>query len=378
MTVVGTRPEIIRLSRLIPRLDQVCDHVLVHTGQNYDAELSDVFFRELGVRQPDAYLGVASESLATAIAGVLVGVEQLILTHRPEAVLILGDTNSALSAIVARRMKVPVFHMEAGNRSFDRNVPEETNRRIVDHISDFGLVYSEHARRNLIREGIDPRRIFLTGSPMREVLDYSSDGIARARVLETLGLEAGGFYVASLHREENVDHPERLRSLLNALEELAESDGVPVILSTHPRTRRRIDEGCASLRLDGVRFVRPLGYFDYLRLQLDARCTISDSGSVSEEAAILGFPAVTPRDAIERPEAMDTGSVIVTGTVSRAVVAGVEYAIEAHAQSRLSGGVRSVPPEYLVTDFAHRVTTLVMGLARLSNAWDGVRTWDAA
>ncbi len=376
MTVVGTRPEIIRLSRLIPRLDQVCHHLLVHTGQNYDPELSDVFFRDLGVRPPDAYLGIGSESLATAIAGVLVGTERLIVQWRPDAVLILGDTNSSLAAIVARRMKVPVFHMEAGNRSFDRNVPEETNRKIVDHISDINLVYSEHARRNLIREGVDPRRVYLSGSPMREVLDHASEGIARSAVLDALGLVAGGYYVASLHREENVDHPKRLRSLLRALEELAVRGGVPVILSTHPRTRRRIEEGRVTLSSAGLRLVRPLGYFDYLRLQLDARCTVSDSGSVSEEAAILGFPAVTPRDAIERPEAMDTGSVLVTGTDAEAVLDGVAYAEEAHARALAVGATRSIPPEYLVTDFAHRVTTLVLGLARLSNAWDGIRAWD--
>ena len=327
MTILGTRPEIIRLSRVIALLDESVHHVLVHTGQSYDAALSGVFFAELGVRPPDHALGIDTTSLGSALAGIMLGTERVLLLERPDAVLVLGDTNSALSAVIARRMKIPVFHMEAGNRSFDRNVPEETNRRIVDHVADFNLVYTEHARRHLLAEGFPQRRIILTGSPMREVLAHASARIDASDALTAFSLHRGAYVVASLHREENVDHPERLRSLLRALALIPERFALDVIVSTHPRTRKRMEAFGFTSDDPRVRFVAPLGFFDYVRLQRSAACVVSDSGTVVEEASILGFPAVTPRDAIERPEGIDAGAVVVTGTDTENVLGGVAFAL---------------------------------------------------
>jgi UDP-N-acetyl-L-fucosamine synthase len=375
MTILGTRPEIIRLSRVIALLDATVDHVLVHTGQNYDHELSAVFFEDLGVRPPDRYLDVDTSSLGATLGGILTASEAVLRAERPDAVLILGDTNSALAAIMARRMKVPVFHMEAGNRSFDRNVPEETNRKIVDHIADFNLVYTEHARRHLLSEGLPHRRIYLTGSPMREVLEHARAAIAAATVLERLGLAPDGYVVASLHREENVDDPARLGALLGALDAVAARYAVPVIVSTHPRTRKRM-EALGRAQLDErVRFLTPLGFHDYNHLQWRARCTISDSGTIAEEASILGFPAVTPRDAIERPEGLDVGCVVMTGTDAATILAGVDLAVARFARATSAGTAWPVPDDYRIVDTSERVVNLIVGATKLSNAWDGIRSW---
>ena len=322
ITVLGTRPEIIRLSRVIALLDQHVEHILVHTGQNSDFELNDVFFRDLEVRRPNYFLNISRTSLGRILGDVLVKTEEVFAAERPDAVLILGDTNSAFAGILARRMKIPVYHMEAGNRSFDFNVPEEINRRIIDHISDFNLVYTEHARRNLLAEGIHPRRIYLTGSPMREVLDANRAGIAAADVLDRFQLRPHKFFVVSMHRAENVDIRSRLTQLLKTLNHLAAHNGWPVIVSTHPRTRQRLEALSAHCHAN-IRFLPPFGYHDYLRLQTDAYCTLSDSGTVSEECSILGFPAITMRSSIERPEAMDSGHIAITGvdcdTILRAI-----------------------------------------------------------
>ena len=268
MTILGTRPEIIRLSRVIARLDQYTDHYLVHTGQNYDHELNEIFFKDLGIRKPDHFLGSGGGSLGETMGKILSGTEKVIAQEHPDAVLILGDTNSAIAAIIARRMKVPVYHMEAGNRSFDRNVPEETNRKIVDHISDFNLVYTEHARRHLLSEGIQHRRIYLTGSPMREVLEHYRKQILASDILDRLKLKARHYFIVSLHREENVDSSERLRALLNVLNALAEKHGMPIIVSTHPRTRKRIDALAAENLNPLVNFSPPFGFHDYNQLQM--------------------------------------------------------------------------------------------------------------
>lgn len=371
-TILGTRPEIIRLSRVIPKLDALCHHVLVHTGQNWDAALSDVFFAELGLRAPDHFLGAGGVSLGATLAAIMIGTERVLESERPDAVLILGDTNSALAAIIARRLKIPIYHMEAGNRSFDRNVPEEANRRIVDHIADWNLVYTEHARRHLLAEGIEPRRIYLTGSPMREVLDNASQRIKTSGVLARHGLQPGRFALASLHREENVDDPARLARLLLALSRLAHERDIPVILSTHPRTARRLHA------FDGthdphINFEKPFGFYDFCALQRDAFCTISDSGTIAEEAAILGFPAVTPRDAIERPEALDCGSVVMTGTDPDDILRGVDTAVRLHAARRTEGRAMPMPEGYAITDTSDRVAALIMGTARLSAVRDGIR-----
>jgi UDP-N-acetylglucosamine 2-epimerase (non-hydrolysing) len=367
MTVFGTRPEIIRLSRVTALLDKHTRHVIVHTGQNSDYELNDVFFRDLEVRRPDYFLNIGRESLGRILADVLLKSEEVLERERPDAVLILGDTNSAFAGILARRMKIPVYHMEAGNRSFDYNVPEEINRRIIDHISDFNLVYTEHARRNLLAEGVHPRRIYLTGSPMREVLDTNRAGIAASRILDELQLLPEKFFVVSMHRAENVDIPARLRPLLETLNRLARDYGWPVVVSTHPRTRQRLE----SLGFEGderIRFLPPFGYHDYLRLQTEAYCALSDSGTISEECSILGFPAVTMRNAIERPEAMDSGHIAVAGVEPDAILRAVEFV----AASRHIDRRQPMAEEYAISNTSHRVVKLILGTAGLSHVWDGI------
>lgn len=311
MTVVGTRPEIIRLSRIIPLLDRHVDHVLVHTGQNYDHELSQVFFDELGIRKPDHFLGAAGRSAAETVGMVIARVDDLLAAERPDAVLILGDTNSALAAYPAKRRKIPIFHMEAGNRSFDQRVPEEINRKIVDHVSDVNLPYSAIAREHLLAEGLPPDRVIKTGSPMYEVLAHYRKGIDGSSVLARLGLEPRRFFLVSAHREENVDAPDQFAKLAQVLGRLA-ALGDRVIVSTHPRTRKRIE--AEGVRLDPrVELLKPLGFLDYVRLQLEARAVLSDSGTITEESSILGFPALNIRNAHERPEGMEEGAVMLVG-----------------------------------------------------------------
>lgn len=372
MTILGTRPEIIRLSRVMERLDRYTDHIIVHTGQNYHYELNEVFFEDLGVRKPDHFLGVGGGSLGETLGGILAQTEKVLAEERPEAVVILGDTNSAISAIMARRMKIPVYHMEAGNRSFDRNVPEETNRRLVDHIADFNLVYTEHARRHLLCEGLEHRRINVTGSPMREVLDHYRPRIEASDVLERLGLTAREYFIVSLHREENVDSPARLTIMVETLNEIARAYGYPVIVSTHPRTRKRLEALGLAFHAN-VQDAKPFGFHDYNYLQVNAFCAISDSGTIAEEASILGFPAITPRDAIERPEGIDVGCLIMTGLDSGTILSGIEAITQGFAERAAAGLAQPVPADYCITNTAERVVNLLLGTARLSNAWDGIR-----
>lgn len=368
MTILGTRPEIIRLSRAMALLDEQLHHVLVHTGQNSDYELNEVFFKDLSVRQPDYFLGVDRTSLGRILGDVLIETEKVLTQEQPDAVLILGDTNSAFGAIIARRMKIPVFHMEAGNRCFDFNVPEELNRRIVDHISDFNLVYTEHARRNLLAEGIHPRRIYLTGSPMREVLEHNRPAIEASDILSRLDLERQQYFLVSLHRAENVDVQRHLRSMLATLNRLQDEYQLPVIVSTHPRTRDKLEKlGDTDVRGD-VRFLKPFGYHDYVHLQLHARCTLSDSGTISEEAAIFGFPAVTIRNSIERPEAMDTGHIVLTGLDQEVILEAVRLVVANQAATR----EHQIPAEYSVTNTSFRVLKLILGTAKLGHVWDGI------
>lgn len=374
MTILGTRPEIIRLSRVMAKLDELCDHRIVHTGQNYDYELNEVFFSELSIRKPDYFLGAAGSSLGQTLGAILVGAEKALLEFRPDAVLILGDTNSAISAIMARRLKIPVYHMEAGNRSFDRNVPEELNRKLVDHIADFNLVYTEHGRRHLIAEGLPQRRIYLTGSPMKEVLDHYRAEIEASDVLGRLGLEPRKFFIASIHREENVDHSGRLRSIAEGLNRLSQDYDMPVIVSAHPRTRNRIDKLGGLNVSEQIRFEKPFGFFDYNLLQMKALCAISDSGTIAEEASVLGFPAITPRDAIERPEGIDTGCIMFTGTHADSIVDGVRAVTQIF--DRNPSNVDVLPSDYAISNTSDRVVKLILGSARLSNAWDGIRDND--
>jgi len=376
MTILGTRPEIIRLSRTMARLDDYADHCIVHTGQNYDYELNEVFFEDLAVRRPDHFLGAGGGSLGETLGAILTQSERVIREERPDAVLVLGDTNSAISAIMARRMKTPVYHMEAGNRSFDRNVPEETNRKLVDHIADFNLVYTEHARRHLLSEGIAHRRIYLTGSPMREVLDHYRTQIEQSDVVERLGLTPRGYFIVSLHREENVDSSPRLRSLLETLNALAAAYDAPVIVSTHPRTRKRIEALDGATLDPRVQYMKPFGFHDYNRLQMQALCAISDSGTIAEEASMLGFPAITPRDAIERPEGLDVGCLIMTGLDRDTMLDGVSAVTRMFAEREAAGLAHPIPVDYTVTNTSERVVSLILGTARLSNSWDGIRTND--
>ena len=371
MTVVGTRPELIRLSRVIHRLDETVDHVLVHTGQNYDYTLNEVFFSDLGIRRPDHMLGVDTSSLGAVLGGTLIASERVLLEERPDAVLVLGDTNSAIAALMARRLQIPVYHMEAGNRCFDMNVPEETNRRLVDHIADFNLVYTEHARRNLLAEGLHPRRILKTGSPMREVLEAYRADIEASDVLATLGLTEGGYFLVSAHREENVDSPDRLRSLIACLTEVRGEWGLPVYVSTHPRTRKRLESLPEWETPDGITFGEPLGFHDYNRLQLSAACCLSDSGTIAEESTLLGFPAVTLRNSIERPEALDTGGIIMTGLHPRNVVEAVRVAM---GSDRVRGAISDVTPEdYLIRNTSERTVAFLVSTIRQHHDWAGIR-----
>jgi UDP-N-acetylglucosamine 2-epimerase len=366
VTIVGTRPEIIRLSRIIPGLDRSLDHVLVHTGQNYDYELNDVFFKELRIRKPDRYLNADTRSFGKMIGDTIAKSEDLLRKEKPDAVLILGDTNSSLAAIVAKRLRIPVYHMEAGNRCFDFNVPEEINRRIVDHISDFNLVYSERARQNLLAEGIPPRRIYLTGSPLAEVLDYYQEKIERSFILKNLHLEGNNYFLASMHREENVDNPKRLAEIIAILNRLIRTYGIPVIFSTHPRTANRLKNQKFKTHKN-IRFAKPFGFFDYVCLQKNAFCVLSDSGTISEESAMLNFSAVTVRNSMERPEAMDAGSIILTGFDWEIIDRSVTI-----VTSGKRGEKREIPAEYRIKNSSERVLKIILGTARLSNKWDGI------
>jgi UDP-N-acetylglucosamine 2-epimerase len=312
MTVVGTRPEIIRLSRVMAALDRYCDHVLVHTGQNYDYELNEIFFQDLEVRKPDRFLNAAGANAAETIGKIIIAVDKTLAESQPDALLVLGDTNSCLAAIPAKRRKIPIFHMEAGNRCFDQRVPEETNRKIVDHTADINLTYSDIAREYLLREGLLPDRVIKTGSPMFEVLSHYREGIERSDVLNRLGLEQGKYFVVSAHREENVDSDRLLAALVETLNTIAAEFGYPVIMSTHPRTQKRIDAKGIQFHAN-VRLLKPMGFKDYVKLQMCSRAVLSDSGTISEESSILNFPAVNIREAHERPEAMEEAAVMMTG-----------------------------------------------------------------
>ena len=370
-TIVGTRPEIIRLSRVMALLDEHMNHIIVHTGQNYDYELNEIFFKELGIRKPDYFLEVDKTSLGASVGEIIRKSETVLKKESPDAVLVLGDTNSCLAAYMAKRMHIPVFHMEAGNRCFDFNVPEEINRRIIDHIADFNLVYTEHARRHLISEGLPHRRIYLTGSPMKEVLDYYMPAIMKSVILDTLELKTNNYIVVSTHREENVDNPENLSKILTVLNELAEYYNVPVIVSTHPRTRKRMDD-LNSIQLNPlIKFLKPFGFLDYVKLQMNALCTVSDSGTISEESAILNFPAVSIRQSMERPEAQDAGTIILTGFDPVAVLNSIKIVIREFDAMKI---YPIIPDEYNIVNTSWRVLKLISGNAGLSNIWNGINS----
>ncbi|GJN42004.1 non-hydrolyzing UDP-N-acetylglucosamine 2-epimerase [Corynebacterium ammoniagenes] len=368
VTVVGTRPEIIRLSAVIKLLDSHTELVLVHTGQNYDYELNEVFFEDLGLRAPNHFLEADTSSLGTALGTIISGTERVLREENPDAFLVLGDTNSCISALMAKRMKIPVFHMEAGNRSFDENVPEETNRRLVDHVSDYNLVYTEHARRNLLAEGIHSSRILLTGSPMREVLEENAAQIDASDAVEKQGLAHQGYFLVSLHREENVDNPDRLQMAVSTLEALHSKYGIPILVSTHPRTRKRL-EALGIQEKEGFIFHPPFGFHDYIKLQKEAKLVLSDSGTISEESSILDFPAVTMRDFIERPESQDTGAIIVSGLRPTDVLDSVEVALQLFESRNQS----VLPNDYAINDTSRRVLAFIRSAAHSHSQRTGIR-----
>ncbi len=354
LTVLGTRPEIIRLSRVIAKLDTLCEHRVLHTGQNYDPNLSEVFFREMGVRLPDQVLDTRSNSAASQIASILVGCETVLSEFRPDRVLILGDTNSGLCSIVAKRMRIPVFHMEAGNRCYDDRVPEEVNRRIIDHSSDILMPYTEGSRRNLEREGIAPDRIFVTGNPIFEVLEHYKDHVTESEILASLGVSPRGYILVTLHRAENVDVPERLQEFVKAFEALAQKYDMPVLVSTHPRTRAKLQlHGVATL-CKNVIFCEAFGLFDFIKLEQNARCVMSDSGTVQEECSIFNIPNVTLRDVTERPETIECGSNILSG----ATFEGIDRAFT--IATKLSDDWQP-PVEYMAPNVSDTVARIVLG-----------------
>jgi UDP-N-acetylglucosamine 2-epimerase (non-hydrolysing) len=366
LTIVGTRPEIIKLSRVIPELDAHVRHVLVHTGQNFDYELNEIFFEQLGIRKPDHFLNAAGDTAAETIGQVIARSDKLLEAERPDAVLLLGDTNSALSAIAAKRRKIPIFHMEAGNRCFDQRVPEEINRKIVDHLSDINLPYTEHARRYLLAEGLRPETIIKTGSPMPEVLAFHRAGIDASTIVTQLGLTPREFFVVSAHREENVDAPDRLQSLLDCLNSIASRFDKPLVVSTHPRTRKRLETASDTVQLDArVRLLKPLGFLDYVKLQQQSLCVVSDSGTITEESAILDFPAITIREAHERPEGMDEGTLVMSGLNPDRVLQAIDV-VTAH---RAAGGRRSfrLPPDYESLEVSRKLVRIILSYTDFVN-----------
>ena len=374
MTVVGTRPEIIRLSRTIDKLDRFCEHVLVHTGQNYDYELNEVFFSDLGIRKPDHFLEAAGGTAAETIAQVIMNVDKVIEQTRPDALLILGDTNSCLSAIAAKRRKVPIFHMEAGNRCFDFRVPEEINRRIVDHTSDINLTYSQIARDYLLRENLPPDQVICTGSPMREVIEFYRDGIEASDVLARQGLEAGKYFVVSSHREENVDSAENLQRLLTVLNTLADRYDEPVIVSTHPRTRKRLEQlGDAVKVHPRVQFMKPFGFLDYIHLQTRARAVLSDSGTITEESSILNFPALNLREVHERPEGVEEAAVMMVGLDVERVLDGLRVL---EGQPRGDERLLRLVDDYAPANVSDKVLRIIISYTDFVNrkVWKKART----
>ncbi len=339
MTIVGTRPELIKMSRVIAELDQHTQHILVHTGQNYDFELNQIFFDDLGIRKPDYFLEAVGDNAAQTIAKVIEKSDEVFEKEKPDALMLYGDTNSCLAVITAKRRKIPVFHMEAGNRCFDQRVPEELNRKVLDHLSDINMVLTEHARRYLIAEGIRPETIIKTGSHMREVLDFYMPKILSSDILQRMDLQAGKFFIVSAHREENVDSLQNLHDMVDTLNALAKSYGFPIIVSTHPRTRKRLDAVDLGKLSSKIQFLKPFGFCDYIKLQMESLCVISDSGTITEEASLLNLPAITIRNAHERPEGMDEGTLIMSGLKKDRVLDAIKIIIAQHSKLK-----RVIPP----------------------------------
>lgn len=357
MTIVGTRPEIIKLCRVMNELDQHTNHIMVHSGQNYDYELNEIFFQQLKIRKPDYFLDVVSKTVAQTIGNIIARADEVIAKELPDALLLLGDTNSCLAAVSAKRRKIPIFHMEAGNRCFDQRVPEEINRKIVDHISDINMTYTEHARRYLLAEGIKPETVIKTGSPMKEVLGHYLVQIETSDILKHLQVETERYFVVSAHREENIDNDVNFENLLESLNAIAKKYNKPVIVSTHPRTRKRLEELNANNLDAGIRFLKPLGFFDYVKLQMNAFCVISDSGTITEESSILNFPAVMIRQAHERPEGMDEGTLIMCGLKADRVIKSIDIITNQYASGNRQF---KLVPDYDTENVSKKVLRIIM------------------
>ena len=357
MTIVGTRPEIIKLSRVIAELDKHTQHVLVHTGQNFDYELNEIFFEELGIRKPDVFLNAAGINAAETIGYVIIKSDSVLEQHQPDAVLLYGDTNSCMAVISAKRRKIPIFHMEAGNRCFDQRVPEEINRKIVDHLSDINMPLSDHARKYLENEGIAAETIIKTGSPMREVLEYYHTGIESSKVLFVEKLKKGEYFIVSTHREENIDSEENFQNLLETLSSIQETYNKEVIVSTHPRTRKKLEAMDFVNQNEKIRFMKPFGFLDYIKLQKDAFCVISDSGTITEESSILGFPAITIRQAHERPEGMDEGTLIMSGLHKDRVMEAINVVVSQHQEN---AKVIRIVTDYTTDNVSKKVLRIIL------------------
>ena len=364
MTIVGTRPEIIKMSRVIAELEKFVDHVLVHTGQNYDYELNGIFFENLGVKKPDYFLEVAGKRVAYTIGNIISKSDDVFEMEKPDAVLLYGDTNSCLAVIAAKRRKIPVFHFEAGNRCFDQRVPEELNRKIVDHLSDINFPLTEHARRYLITEGIKPDTIIKTGSPMKEILDFHSEKISASTILEELNLVKNKFFIVSAHREENIDSPENFNDLLDSINAIAEKYKFPVIVSTHPRTKIKLESINRNDLNPLIQFLKPLGFFDYNKMQQSAYCVISDSGTITEESSIMNFPAITIRQAHERPEGMDEGTLIMSGLKKHRILQSIDIVVN---QSSQTARATKIASDYNVNNFSLKAVRSIISYVDFIN-----------
>ena len=372
ITILGTRPEIIRLSLTMKLLDEYVDHKIIHTGQNYDYELNEVFFKDLDLRKPDYFLNINTKSLGNIYGDTIIKSEEILLKEKPDAVLILGDTNSSIAGIIVKRLQIPIYHVEAGNRSFDQNVPEEINRKIIDHIADFNIVYTERSRQHLLAEGYPHRKIYLCGSPINEIFNTYKKELEKTKTLEKLNIISKEYFLVSIHRQENVDLKENLQTILEILNSIAKKYDRKIIVSTHPRTKNRIDV-LKNIQIDErINFLKPFGFFDYLNLQINALAVISDSGTISEEASILNFPAITIRKSMERPEALDTGSIILTGLDKEVVLKSIDVVIDQHNNE----AANSNPVEYEVTNTSWRILKLILGTAKLSNIWNSIQKID--
>lgn len=360
VTVIGTRPEVIRLSVLIKKCDQLFNHILIHTGQNYDYELNEIFFDELEIRKPDYFLEVASDNLGTTMGNVIAKSFNLFKEIKPDALLVLGDTNSVLCILSAKRLKIPIFHMEAGNRCFDQNVPEEINRKVADHLADINLSYSENSRRYLLSEGFRKDFLFTTGSPMKEVLNYYFDNIKKSNILNELKIKNQEYIVASIHREENLDLKNNFKSIVESIDLISEKYNKPILFSTHPRTRKKIE--LLKIKTNAIQFIKPLGFFDYVKLQSEAFLTLSDSGTISEESSILNFPAVNIRTSTERPEAIDNGVIILGNIDSDSILQAIEITLKTFNTSQ-----NEIPEAYKVSNTSERVIKIIQGYTSVVN-----------